>query len=400
MAKTYSEVIKIDSSAAAPLYVSSSVATPVHVSASTSIANPLVVTFATTAVQTVTASQANPLSITGSVALLDSYLTSVISDVVEVTASSANPVYMSASQENPVSVAVKFVDEDGVAYGIEKNTGGHPEFVALPYGWQVAEGRQAYHTASFIEGICENISNSLVTVWNSASAAYPTYIVPPSGGIQMQVRSTHIADSASGDTAVHAGLGVQRVCIHYLDKDLVQHTEKVYLSGTTYCPTVATDIRRIQQMHTYEVGHSGSAVGTILLRNIEDTQTYSMINPQRNNSRIAFWTVPRYHTMYITDWHVSAGNAQAGPSSYDRAVQFTLASTSTREGTRAENIFMIKDTLIVKGGAAQGRFSVPIKIPEMTDIRVQAVTDATTPTATGSVAINGWHELQDDQRGL
>lgn len=382
MAKTYSEVVKIDSSAAAPLYVSSSVANPVHVSASTSNNNPLVVTFATTAVQTVTASQANPLSITGSVALLDSYLTSIISDVVEVTASSANPVYMSASQENPVSVAAKFVDTTGSAIPIKANAAGYAKIVAVPYYAQVAEGNELDRKIIHKTGYATGVNATLVNVWNSGSGGAIVYNFPPSGGIQLQIRST------STDDAV-AGKGIETIKMTYLDKDYVEKTETISLAGTTFVPTVATDIRRINAFYATSTGVLTGAAGNILVRDMENTGSYAFISQSRCSSRQAIYTVPRNKTFYMLGWDASAGYA----SNQTRFVQVSLATNSDWQGNLLNTgSWHIKDTMILANSVGNAAKQVPFKIPGTADVRVMAQADSEAVNAVVACSFNGWEE--------
>ncbi|MCK5612904.1 hypothetical protein KAR91_64115, partial [Candidatus Pacearchaeota archaeon] len=89
----------------------------------------------------------------------------------------------------------------------------------------------------------------------------PELNVPDVAGVQM----TFVSDNAADDK--DAGAGAQSIEIHYLDGNLDQQTEQVFLEGLTPVLTIATDIRFINEMHIQTFGATQQTAGIITAKN-------------------------------------------------------------------------------------------------------------------------------------
>src|SRR5512135_2461251 len=113
-----------------------------------------------------------------------------------------------------------------------------------------ANGYYPGKSLGFALGYNGNVNNTSVDLWQGPTATY----VFPTTPQQMQVVS-----SSANDTA--AGTGVQSVYIHYLDTNYADRFEIVTLNGVTPVNTVATNILRINGVHSQTVGTGGVAAG-------------------------------------------------------------------------------------------------------------------------------------------
>lgn len=149
--------------------------------------------------------------------------------------------------------AIKFLDEANVAYGIPK-VGGKPRVSSTPYTYDIAKGNVPNHRPIRIHGLNPDVDN----VREDLIYGGGTYVFPPAAA-QMEVVSTNASDSL-------AGTGVQKIEIHWLDDLYVEYDEEIILNGATPVLTVATNILRINGMHSIQVGTGGVAAGDIIIR--------------------------------------------------------------------------------------------------------------------------------------
>lgn len=120
-----------------------------------------------------------------------------------------------------------------------------------------------------------------------------TTVVPIAavGGVQMTVTSSSANDASS------AGTGVRKINIVYIDSTGAQQSEEVALNGITGVPTVATDIRFIQEVHMSAVGSGGAAAGNISVTNGGTTYGYLAAGDKRSTN--AFRMVPTGYRMVV-----------------------------------------------------------------------------------------------------
>ncbi len=270
---------------------------------------------------------------------------------------------------------VRLIDEDGAEFGVS-HTLNELNVLATPEAWEIAREDIPGKVAIHILGNNDDTSTSFEDLWESGGL----YVFPAAGGIQMEVVST--GAGAANDTA--AGSGVQQVMIHYLDAGYVERFEFVEMNGATPVNTVATDILRIQNMHSSRVGGGGVAAAEITLEDTTSAVEYTRIRTGLNTSLTGVWTVPAGKTLYITQWETSAIATNA-----NRTAEFFLRATSSFHGVFLPGIFNVKDISHLTSGSIETTFDLPLKIPAKADVKVTVKSSAAMETAGH---IEGWYE--------
>lgn len=111
------------------------------------------------------------------------------------------------------------------------------------------------------------VATSATTIVAVRATAY----TEPASAMQMEVVSSNANDSS-------AGTGTRTVRLTYYDGSMNGPlTEDITLNGTTAVATAATNIRFIEKMETLTVGSNGTNVGTISLREVDDSPVYATI---------------------------------------------------------------------------------------------------------------------------
>lgn len=267
-----------------------------------------------------------------------------------------------------MSWAVKYVDKQGKEQSFDALFE-HRDFLL-----DVARGKVKGATAIHILGNNDATSSSLEDMWEGTTSGL--YVFPAAGGIQMEVAG------GANDTA--AGSGVQQVMIHYLDANYIQKSEFVEMNGATPVNTVATDILRVQNMHSSRVGSGGVAAGAITLESTDSAVEYTRIRAGINTSLTGVWTVPANQTLYITEWETGAIATTA-----NRTTEFFLRATSSFHGILLPGIFNVKDIIHLQLGSIETSFDLPLKIPAKADVKVSVVSSGAMETA---CHIEGWCE--------
>jgi len=276
---------------------------------------------------------------------------------------------------NIITDAIKFIDTTGASYGV-KHAANKPRVSSMPYLYDIAVGNISGHEVFFALGYNPDIDNIREDLIEFGG----TYIFPPAGGIQMKITSSSANDAV-------AGTGVRTVDIDYLDNTHAPQSETITMNGITPVNTVATNILRVQKLHTETAGSGGMADGTIILTDIAGTATYAQITAGGNYSRCAIFTVPAGKTAYIVNWNAGVGGAASG-----KFGEFTLRSTSDHKGNLSPGIFQFKKIAIAQDGAGGGEILIPIKVPATADIKISAVSDSGTANAICAAYFEGWLE--------
>ena len=270
---------------------------------------------------------------------------------------------------------VILIDENGAEFGVS-HTLNELHVENTPEGWEIARGNVAGKTPIHILGNNDDTSTSFEDMWEAGGL----YVLPAAGGIQMEVRST--GTNEANDTA--DGTGVQQVMIHYLDGGYVERFEFVEMNGATPVDTVATDILRVQNMHSSRVGSGGVAAETISLEDTTSAVEYTRIRAGINTSLTGVWTVPINKTLYITEWETAAIATNA-----NRTAEFFLRATSSFHGDLLPGIFNVKDISHLTSGQVETFFDLPLKIPSKADVKVTVSSSAAMECA---CHIEGWYE--------
>lgn len=222
-------------------------------------------------------------------------------------------------------------------------------------------------------------SNTVTNVKQDISPMGGIYVFPAAGGIQMQV----VSDSTEDDVG---GTGVTGATIMYLDADYVQQTETIIMDGKTPVITTATDILRINHFFAHSVGTNNYAVGNISLQAVGGVTTYSKIAAETNNSLQAIFTIPAGYTGYISHFQINSGV----PSLVAYA-RISLMSTANHTGVSVSEVFTILDTVVLQNTNSEIIYTIPLTMPEKTDIKVVGAISAAT-VSTISVGFFGWFE--------
>ncbi len=241
--------------------------------------------------------------------------------------------------------------------------------------FNIARGLHKGKEVLYIIGYNGDIDDTEEDLW-PVGGSY----VPPTAAIGMEVVS-----SSANDTS--AGTGVRTIKFRYLDADYKHQTEIVTMNGTTPVATSATNILRINRLHSETVGSGGEAAGSIDLRHLDDTPIYSRMEVGSNIDTVGFFTVPAGETAYITSWQVGIGNLSG-----NRFGRFTLTATAHPNGDYAENLFHYKDIIIIQDGSVQIDFQAPIRLAAKSDIKISAVSDSANASALTGGHFEGWIE--------
>lgn len=238
---------------------------------------------------------------------------------------------------------------------------------------------QANRTLGYTFGRSNDIDNVRCDLWEGPTCTY----VFPAAAQQMAVVSSSADDAA-------AGTGARSVEIHYLDANYAPHQITVTLNGTTPVLTVPTNILRINRFHVYSAGSGGTAAGNISVTNVAGTVTYAALTAGRNVARQAIYTVPAGVSGYISHWQASSGAVSGN--------HFTVISihATMNEGTLLPGIFNIVDEVGTLNNSIAVTLPIPVRIPATTDVKMSAISDASSANVVAIGAIMGWFETIEE----
>jgi hypothetical protein len=284
---------------------------------------------------------------------------------------------MALSTGSSVVGGAKFVDENGLLYGV-RHVDNKPRVSAMPYAYDIAEGNIANHTAFEVFGYNGDIDVTAEDVISQGG----TYSFP-SGAAGMQLISTSVEDDPDKGGAV-AGTGIQSVTLYYLTTGFVEKSEDVNLNGVAAATTTATDIYRVIDLHAKTCGTGGSAAGTISLQSVGGGTTYSQIEVGNTRSRSAVTTVPTGKVLYVTSWSVGCVSTTA-----NNGARATLRATYDRKAAASRTFFLPYAEISIIGFFDR-KFEVPLKFVAGTDVKVSSSSLAN--NAVVSTCIRGWIE--------
>lgn len=299
-------------------------------------------------------------------------------DVVTVTGGTGQAADVKVTLDSE-QVSVKFVDENGTAYGV-KHVQNKPRVSSMSYLYDIAEGNIADHSEFERFGYNGDIDQTAEDVWSTGGS----YVFPTSDQ-QLELVSTSVEDDILTAGAI-AGTGIHTVTLYYLDNTYAARTEDITLNGTGVVTTTATNILRVNSLKAKVVGSTGAAVGTITIRNLANTPIYSQIDPGNTRSRSSVYTVPLGKTLYITSIFVGCGAATATTATV------TLQATYDHDASVLRTFFMPHAEVIVGSGSGgvYRPFELPIKMPATTDIKCRSTTTANNTIV--SASLRGWLE--------
>jgi hypothetical protein len=267
--------------------------------------------------------------------------------------SAANPLPISTP--DPLSVA----DSDSVLEILKGNISGHTIMSAMGE-------RESMSTTPQGEDLWRG--NEL----SPAPTSHTTIPTPNAAGEQMSVISESADDNISGT-------GVQKVEVHYLNAAGAEQTEIVDMDGETPADLSASDVRFVNEFHTYQVGSNGVAAGNIKIWNKGDNGlVYNMIATGGNMSLVPHRMVPAGKTLYLMMWH--AEEAQG------RRCAVRIRSTD-HGGILIPNVFIFKSVSYLNA-TTSGALPLATKVPALSIVKVSGW-----PDAVGAEASCCWHGI-------
>ena len=264
--------------------------------------------------------------------------------------------------------AVRFVDENGIAYGV-KHVNNKPRVSSMPYLYDIAEGHVTGHVAWAKLGYNGDVGTTEEDVWTLGGI----YAWPPAGGLQMSVVSASANDAGGGS-------GVQTVRVLYLDPNYAEQSEIVTLNGVGVKTTVATNIFRVQGFRAVTCGANGVAAGAIRLYN--GAVNYSQIALGFTRARNITYTVPAGKALYITSATFSNSSL--------KGVRFITKATYDHDADTLTDFFLPYTEVSMNSGAFYRPFELPTMFPAQVRIKVGVIADAAGGVA--SVGLRGWLE--------
>ena len=212
-----------------------------------------------------------------------------------------------------------------------------------PFELQVARGQIPGHKHIFKFGVNPTVQNVEETVWEGGGL-----YVYPSSAVTMTVASA----SGATDNGVI-------ITISGLDSDYNEQSETVTLAGSG----TATTAKSFLRVNRGFVAGSQAPVGAITVAN--GGTTYAYINGD-NQTLMAVWTVPAGYEGFITQLDVTVLTEQNNKFGNIRLV--------TRE---QGGVFRTQEAFSVEQGPIYLPYSIPVHIPEKTDIEYRAIASGT-----------------------
>ena len=208
-----------------------------------------------------------------------------------------------------------------------------------PFELQVARGQIPGHKHVFKFGVNPAIQNVEETVWEG-------------GGLYVYPSSALIMTVASASGATDNGVVIT---ISGLDADYNEQSETVTLAGSG----TATTTKSFLRVNRGFVAGSQAPAGAVTVAN--GGTTYAYINGD-NQTLMALWTVPAGYTGFITQLDVTVLTEQNNKFGNIRLV--------TRE---PGGVFRTQEAFSVEQGPISLPYSIPVHIPEKTDIEYRAI---------------------------
>lgn len=213
-------------------------------------------------------------------------------------------------------------------------------------------------------------------IWPGTATTLP---IPPDVGEQMSVVSTNAQDGVGGT-------GVRSVMVHYIDANGVDLDTIVTMNGVTPVPTIPTNIRFVQEMHSVTTGTGLLSAGTISIATTgTPANIYTQIQPGTNQSLNTARMVPAGKTLIITAYHASTGGAAGGKS-----VDIRIRATS-HEGLLLPRIFCFIDDFMSFNSSSDRAYTQPIFAPSLSIVKCTAYA-----TSAGTDAQASWEGVLID----
>jgi len=208
-----------------------------------------------------------------------------------------------------------------------------------PFELQVARGQIPGHKHIFKFGVNPIVQNVEETVWEGGGL-----YVYPSSAVTMTIASA----SGATDNGV-------LITISGVDADYNEQSETVTLAGSG----TATTTKSFLRVNRGFVAGSQAHTGVVTVTN--GGTTYAYINGD-NQTLMALWTVPAGYDGFITQLDVTVLTEQNNKFG-------TIRLVTKEQG----GVFRTQETFSVEQGPISLPYSIPVHIPEKTDIEYRAI---------------------------
>lgn len=192
--------------------------------------------------------------------------------------------------------AVQFVDENGTAYGVERE-GNRPYVIEEVFSLMVARGAVSGYSAVHKFGEApKGVQTTATDIWDRADAA-PTqqiWLAPT------QARTHTIASTSANDTS--GDIGARTVMIFGLkDWDTAEVNEAVTMNAASP-PVTSNSYVIIYRMRVITSGATSVNIGTITATATTDGTVTATIRPNEGTTHMAIYGWPSTQILYLIDW--------------------------------------------------------------------------------------------------
>lgn len=255
-------------------------------------------------------------------------------------------------------------------------TSQHP---VLNLGQSIALGYDSTARPVTIYGYNGAITGAVEETVHPVGGLYAFPLVATYPGAQVEIDSSDVNDDGSP-----AGTGANTVRMEYLDGSFVEKTYTFTMDGTTDTASGATcaDMKRINKLR---IMTGAAAVGTIQVRELDNSPIFATIEPGFMESRQAVFTVPYGKKLLIDSLHVTSTAATAAKA----YCNFTVMANYDRYLQAKSTLYYPQFTLSATLGGSLLQPTAPIAFPAGVDVYVNVIGDALTDAAIVEAELRG-----------
>ncbi len=256
---------------------------------------------------------------------------------------------------------VHFIDPGGNPFGVDQ-IDNKLRTSSSPHAYDIARGRVSDSGFVRIAGHNGNVGATSETVW-SVGGLYPWPI---------ETEILKVSSNDLADDGVLSGNGARTILLIGYDANYVPQVETMVLNGSTPIPTTKA-YSRVYKARVLSAGDSGWNEGTISVKDNDNTVTLLVIEPARNESLMAIFTIPNGYTGFITSWSIAtSSNKVVNGEIYIRPYG---------------QVFQCKAFVEINLNPYKEPWEFPETVPEKSDIELRA------NTAGGGGAVSGGFSL-------
>lgn len=262
------------------------------------------------------------------------------------------------------------MSKTGTFLSIAKDQDGDTPEIITPYnrmpiiefGHAVSRGEVVGSLGFEGFGQVYSAGTATLDIWDGPTAFIP---IPPYTGIPMEVVSTSSQDGVGGT-------GVTQLLVYYMDENGDVGGEIVVMNGITPVSLSYANISFIQLAHTYAAGSGKASAGTISIQSVGGATVYAVVAAGKNRTLSSIRKIPRGLNFYL-----SLVSASGASKSNDSAQVWLYAESmfGVRINSPGGGIFFPITEGTFGNSSLSARVEFPVKIPELTVVKCQAVFD-------------------------